>query len=194
MNNDMLPEEKLLRLIRKDDLFSLKGLSKKGGRLASRVFAFTRTLRQLIFRLGLLKIIFYCFILSLVILVLSFIYSPFRFRKRIQARVHQDLKLPIMPEEQTEKPLEFYLAEMAKVDIFNIDFPTEGGVSLDVVKDIALVGIINEEPPKAIIKDKESGRTYFLKKGQSLGEYKLLDILEGKIIIAYRGERFEIHL
>ena len=64
----------------------------------------------------------------------------------------------------------------------------------DLVKQLNLVGIIAGENPQAVIEDKNTQKTYYLNKGQFLGEIQLEDILEGKIIINHKGQRFELYL
>ena len=65
---------------------------------------------------------------------------------------------------------------------------------MDGVKKMQLMGIITEEPRQAIVKDRSGDQIYYLKSGESVGEFRVVEILDGKIVVEYRGERFEIHL
>jgi type II secretory pathway component PulC len=73
------------------------------------------------------------------------------------------------------KPYESYLEGIQNRQIFagaeltTSNAPTSG-VNLDLLKDINLVGIIAGENPQAIIEDKKSQKTYYLNKGQFIGD------------------------
>ena len=64
----------------------------------------------------------------------------------------------------------------------------------DLIKKINLVGIIAGENPQAIIEDKDARKTYSVTKGQAIGEFRVEDIQEGKIILEYRGQRYELSI
>ncbi len=64
----------------------------------------------------------------------------------------------------------------------------------DAAKNITLIGIIQKDNPQAIIEDKKAQKTYYLTKGQSLGEFQVESIEAEKVIINYRGQRFELYL
>jgi hypothetical protein len=84
-----------------------------------------------------------------------------------------------------------------KKDIFNsASFKKENNSEpvVDGLKNFGLLGIISAEPKQAIIKDKTTEEIYYLKEGENLGELKVSRILGGKIVVEYRGERFEIYL
>lgn len=64
----------------------------------------------------------------------------------------------------------------------------------DLLANYALSGIIGGDNPQAIIEDKKTKSVYFLNKGQYLGNFKIEEIQEGKVILELRGERFELSL
>lgn len=64
----------------------------------------------------------------------------------------------------------------------------------DLLGSYALAGIISGDNPQAIIEDKKTKNTYFLNKGQNLGNFKIEEILEGKVILELKGQRFELSL
>lgn len=64
----------------------------------------------------------------------------------------------------------------------------------DILKDINLLGIVSGEKPQAIIEDKKTQKTYFLNKGDSFGQVKVLEIKEGKVLLDYRGKNFDLFL
>ena len=66
--------------------------------------------------------------------------------------------------------------------------------NVDLLKDITLVGIITGANPQAVIEDKKSLKNYYVTKGQFIGQMQVEDIQEGKIIINYKGQKYELYL
>jgi type II secretory pathway component PulC len=101
---------------------------------------------------------------------------------------------------QEVKPYEFYLEGIKSKQIFSsASRPEEtarpaSAASADLIKGINLVGIISGDRPQAIIEDKIMQKTYYVAKGQFVGAFQVEDIQEGKVILSYRGERFELYL
>lgn len=56
-----------------------------------------------------------------------------------------------------------------------------------------LVGISWGAEPLAMVEDTQTGRTYFLKNGQQVGEIKVQSITKQKMIISYQGEEGELY-
>ncbi len=183
MKENVVPEEKLLRLIR--------GKSKPP---AAKQPAFRKI------KLNIHKIITLAFIISCIHLAASFIH-PFIASKEIdlsEASERKDILAdPKLKEEM--KPFEYYLEGIKNRQIFagsslaGAD-RTMGKISPDLNKDINLVGIISGDNPQAIIEDKSTQKTYYLSKGQFIGESQVEDIQEGKIVLNHRGKRFELYL
>lgn len=201
MNDNILPEEKLLKLIRGDRNPSAKAdsmpdvspVKKYGLKLFSLNFSkltFDRTIKVF-------------FLLSFLWLIYSFM-QPFRvfdkakLPKTAKEIVSDKKQAAAWPKEQT-KPYSFYLEGIKGRKIFS-SAPAEdtqksiGTASADLIKDINLVGIISGEEPQAVIEDKKAQKTYYLKKGQYIGELQLEDILEGKIILNYNRQSYELYL
>jgi type II secretory pathway component PulC len=138
--------------------------------------------------------------LSCLYLLFSFIY-PFIFLRKVGLPDISKEKGPTVDigAKSEGKPLEEYLQGISGKQIFS-SVPSAGvagpasGVSADLVKDINLVGIITGDNPQAIIEDKKAQKTYYLNKGQYIGEFLVEDIQEGKIILNFNGQRFELHL
>lgn len=65
---------------------------------------------------------------------------------------------------------------------------------LELLKGYSLAGVITGENPQAIVEDKTSKKAYFLNKGQYLGDFKIDDIMEGRVILEFKGQRFELSL
>ena len=197
MKDNNLPEEKLLTLIRKSDDLAAQGLIDKKSVLAGASRRVKRIREYFARGEWLARVIIFSFILSLAFFLLSWIsaYLPFNSRTETPAdgRGSREMTVPKIP----VLPLESYLEEINKKDIFYSSYSKKydpRDISLDAVKNIALVGIIRDEPMQAVIKDKKSGDVFYLKKGERVGEFTLMDIQEGKVVIEYRGEMFEIYL
>jgi hypothetical protein len=61
------------------------------------------------------------------------------------------------------------------------------------VADFALVGISWSADPDAIIEDKSTRRTHFVKSGQPLGRgVRVQKIFKDRVILSYEGEEFEL--
>ena len=105
----------------------------------------------------------------------------------------------------TMRPYSYYSREIEKRDIFRPyrelkpEFPSAlpgpKRVTLrERVANLSLRGIVLDEEPQAIIVDNKEKKTYFLNKGQFIREIKIEDILKGKVILSYQGERLDLRL
>ncbi|MEA3328714.1 MAG: hypothetical protein U9Q08_03155 [Candidatus Omnitrophota bacterium] len=63
---------------------------------------------------------------------------------------------------------------------------------VELAKDLNLVGISWGKEPVAMIEDKAVEKTYFLKKGSSINQFKIDDILKDKIILSFEDETLEL--
>lgn len=203
MRDNILPEEKLLRLIRGQKQQIPVDKKSVTATSDSRP-AIKYSIRALIIKYSsfkyLQKTIWVTFAASCIYLIISFIYPWVALKK---------IKLPeVTPEKINEtttgpgievKPYEFYLEGLKNRQIFGSVSTQEttkpaSVVNVDLVKDINLVGIISGEPIQAVIEDKKTQKTYYVTKGQFIGEFQVEDIQEGKIILNYQGQRFELYL
>ncbi|MFH1413678.1 MAG: type II secretion system protein N [Candidatus Omnitrophota bacterium] len=196
MKDNISPEERLLRLIRGK---KKEALDKKVTAVPSaRPIYFTGFLSFAYFT----KAIKVVFAVSLVYLIFTFLYPLFILR---------DAQLPkIDPEEvvldqqiepvKDRKPVEFYLQDIKERQIFDTPLmqkdtaKEEVSVSRDFIKDLKLLGIISGDDPQAIIQDKKTEQTYYLSRGQLVGEIKVEEIQEGRVVLNYKGKRFELYL
>jgi len=195
MNDNLLPEEKLLELIRKDN-FSGQVPQRRQGIVMRLTANIGRKFIVLLARAGTGRLMSLFLFISFVVFFASFFYSPFTKAKRITSSADMAIELPAVAEENAEKPLEYYLEQIRNNSVFYMSKAAKKQSSqfFGAIKDIVLLGIIADEPPQAIIKDKNNKNTYYLSEGDSLGELVLLEILEGKVIIEYGGEKYEVHL
>ena len=102
------------------------------------------------------------------------------------------------------KPLDFYLEEIRKRDIFSMGEAPKI-VSLSKKKEILppseaekiykrykLVGVSWSDDPDVMIEDTKANKTYFLKRGGRMGEVEVKDIFEDKVILEYKGQEIEL--
>lgn len=103
---------------------------------------------------------------------------------------------PIKPAEI--KPYDFYTQGIKSKQIFgpSAQLALESNVTVgaNLIKDINLLGVISGDSPQAIIEDKQALKTYYVTKGQLIGEFQVENIGDGKIILNYRGQKFELSI
>ncbi len=202
MPNNIAPEEKLLRLIR--------GQKKKepGPEIAAasaspkshQQTAFILLRQYLTFFNG-QKTIKICFAISCIFLLYSFIYPLFGLRKIHLPKVTpQKIAIDKLDLPQPDRPYEFYSEKLKGRPLFGQTAGSkDNSASLALtesisIKDISLLGIISGDNPQAILEDKKSRKTYYVSKGQFVGDFQLEDIQEGKIILNSRGQRYELQI
>lgn len=208
MKDNISPEEKLLRLIKgQKQKPPAADIDKKPSTLATDTKPRIRRhsysfISKYLYTLNIQKIIQAAFVVSCIYLIISFIYPWWGLRK---------IGLPkIIPEGITEskteprqepEPNEFYLEGIRGRQIFkgkSASAPeTEQPLSIakvDLTNDMSLVGIISGENPQAIIEDKKTQKTYYVTKGQFIGELQVEDIREGRITLNHQGQRYELYL
>ncbi|OIO37261.1 MAG: hypothetical protein AUJ75_04555 [Candidatus Omnitrophica bacterium CG1_02_49_10] len=64
----------------------------------------------------------------------------------------------------------------------------------DIMKSITLIGIVQDDNPQAIVEDKASGKTYFLNKGQLLGDLMIKSISADRVRLGYGDEEADLLL
>ncbi|PIQ89414.1 MAG: hypothetical protein COV72_03140 [Candidatus Omnitrophica bacterium CG11_big_fil_rev_8_21_14_0_20_42_13] len=65
----------------------------------------------------------------------------------------------------------------------------------NTINSLRLVGIISKEPRRAIIEDKNSGRSFHVKEGESfLDGITAVEISQSSVVLTYGGEQFELYL
>ncbi len=102
------------------------------------------------------------------------------------------------------KNVSYYLEKIKGRNIFSpIDAGTKAAVveekvdedapEVDPSKDCSLVGIAWGEDPEAMIEDKKLNRTFFMKRGQSMGNgLRVVTIFKDKVILSYKDKEFEL--
>ncbi|MFQ5680779.1 MAG: hypothetical protein ACE5GG_01805 [Candidatus Omnitrophota bacterium] len=114
---------------------------------------------------------------------------------------------PRRPAIETFKPVDFYLEEQRKRDIFKPSPRPEDKVVVtrhkevkpavrleDLARDLKLVGISWGASPKVMIKDNVQGVTYFLRQGEMVGTsgIKVKTIFKDKVVLSYEEQEMEL--
>jgi type II secretory pathway component PulC len=146
------------------------------------------------------RIILVIFFLACSYLLAAFIYPWLGSEKiNLQEKPKAGPAPEIAPEIKV-KPYEYYLQGIEERKIFNNTSPPRieeqpaSAAGIGLIKDVALIGIISGDNPQAIIEDKKAQKTYYLNKGQFIGEFQIEEIKEGKIILNHRGTKYELYL
>jgi len=166
---DITPEGKLLNLIR---------TAQSKGRIGKDLKIFTKVNVILMVIIG--------------IVAMVFVVDAFIFREKptgeilpdIQAELLQPKPIAIDIEEEIPPPL-----PGADEKVTTRKIPKE-----EILGNLNLLGIITGDNNQAIVEDKTLKKTFFLYKGDSLGELKVYDIKEGGVILEYQGEKIELNI
>lgn len=161
---DSTPEEKLLNLIRKDQ---------SRARIGRELKIFTKV----------------NIILIVIIMAVAgiFLADVFIFKNKtvevpiIDTQIKDPLVQPVTDEPKEEMP-DINMVSIKKV-------PKE-----EIMANLNLLGIITGDNNQAIIEDKSLKKTFFLYKGDSLGELKVYDIKNSAVILDYKGEKIELNI
>lgn len=201
MKDNISPEERLLRLIKQGTKKSFHSVSALPSQTKKPIFAGALLSKFLKVRYLSNLLLFFLF-LSLVVLTLNFILTsqPAEITVTSAASRPQDSEdkelLPKM------KPYDYYAQQIGKRQLFvpSMEKKEEGASSTksltlrEMAQDFTLIGIMEGQTPQAIIEDKKAKKTYFLNRGDYLGEIKINDIQEGKVTLEYQGETFDLFL
>jgi len=215
MREHISPEEKLLRLI-KGKAAKLKttpqGTAVSTGSKQQPVtgslkpgfgLSFKETLRsfeQIFFsRLGIRTVLWTSFILACVYLIFALLYPLFGLRAITLPKVDSRQTAEILPAAQKEKPFEYYAQAAAGKQIFGSATAVESTVaatrgSAELIKDFNLIGVVSGENPQAVIEDRKAQKSFTVTRGQFVGEFQVEDIQEGRVILSYQGQRFELSM
>ncbi|MFA5118164.1 MAG: hypothetical protein WC695_04850 [Candidatus Omnitrophota bacterium] len=211
MADNISPEEKLLRLIRNEPKRQLppeKQSVLQTGRVnpvqepvsRAKKEKLTANLRKKILSLNPSRIVLICFFISLAYFTGSFVY-PVLIPSRIKIPdiQQQNIKQEPVIDQSSIKPLEFYRMGIANQEMFHSQPAQEtaasaSAVNHDILNDINLIGVIAGDNPQAVIEDKKTGKTFYVSKGQLIGDLQVEDILDGKIILNLKGQKFELYL
>ena len=216
MKEHLSPEEKLLGLIkgksRKPEMLPQvvavsvepKQQQKPGWLKVDLRLGFKDALRsfeQVFFSAaGIKTVLWASFVLSCIYLGFSLVYPLFGLRTialpKVDSRSGREIVQPALKE---NKPFEYYVEAARGKQIFGGAVLQESGAapvrgSADLIKDFNLLGVISGDNPQAVIEDKKIQKSFTVTKGQFIGEFQVEDIKEGKVMLNYQGQRFELSM
>lgn len=145
------------------------------------------------------------FIVMLVCLLVYFIYDLFyiTYAKEGEPEIVMEVEKKISKVEKEDalliKPYSFYSSSIGDRNIFTpLQVETEavatGPTLEEIMSNFSLIGIIAGDRPQAIIEDKKSGKSHFLYEGSTVGQVKIVEILDDSVVMEYQGQKFELVL
>jgi len=146
------------------------------------------------------KFILAAFVFSGLYLLISLSYLVFGLNRAVLPKIESGKaeQLKSSGAQIVKKPLDYYLEGTKARSLFISEAAGQGqapGVlNAELVKDINLMGIISGDNPQVIIEDKKNQKTYYVNKGQYFGDFLVEDIQAGKVVLNYKGQRFELYL
>ncbi len=202
MAENISPEERLLRLIRKS--------KKEGSRqplqtsvAEQKISAITSNIaakpkHSIIPKISVSQSILFILAASFLFMLSAFVYQFLGYKITPPVKPKGENKTPFFQKEIP--PFENYVADIKNNSIFTNAVTPEtskqviNAASSEAIKDFNLIGIVSGANPQAILENKSLQKTYYLSKGQGIGEFIIEDIQEGKIILSHNGQRYELHL
>jgi hypothetical protein len=99
-----------------------------------------------------------------------------------------------------KKAVSYYLDKVRERDIFTVGPKTDAKLGkpapsakdLEVAQNFKLVGISWSNDPDAMIEDSKALKTFFVKRGEMVGEAKVQAIFKDKVILSYNGQEIEL--
>ena len=211
MKDNISPEDKLLKLIKGEkkpkplDSPTREALDKKPGHITFKLkasiknslFSFTN---KYLSHVDLNKFIIGLAAVSLLYLIAAFVYPWIGLGKiKLPTISKEKIEEPTLKPKEEIRPYEFYLQGLRQRNIFGNPVVSAGGApniatNVELAKDMNLVGIISGLNPQAIIEDNKAQKTYYVTKGQFIGEFQVEEIGEGKVILNCNGQRYELNM
>jgi len=124
------------------------------------------------------------------VVVIIFIADVFIFKEK-------PVDLPVVADTRVkvpEAPIEAPKIQPAPIAEKIEESPVKKISREEILANLNLLGIITGDNNQAIIEDKTLKKTYFLYKGDSLGDLKVYDIKESAVILDYKGEKIELNI
>lgn len=217
MQDNIGPEERLLRLIRKDTdrltkkeelAEDIKTLAKKRpGRRFSLSAIFNLSKMRMSFSFNLVnRLLFIAFLIMGIYLSVDFLIAgPHKIEGEIPAFGELDnaaLEIPAVSPSSLE-PVSYYTQTVKSRNLFiasDSNSKTDQALSsptppfMEMVSKLRLQGIISGSNPQAIIEDTKTEKVYFLSPGDRIGEIELKQILSGEVRLNYYGQEAKLAL
>lgn len=132
------------------------------------------------------------------------LFGSMRYLKKISEFELKKTDTKLQIDSQLGPPLKIVLQDLEKVrqrNIFKIgSLKTKEDLVVkmpspkivEATQHLKLVGISWSSDPDAMIEDTKANKTFFLKRGQMLGEIKVQAIFKDRVILSYEGEEIEL--
>jgi|WetSurMetagenome_2_1015567.scaffolds.fasta_scaffold784346_1 hypothetical protein len=111
----------------------------------------------------------------------------------------KDIASASVKEASSLKPFSYYLESFKKRDIFRMGqkSPTDntGAISskaAEASQNLRLVGISWSDQPDVMIEDTKAAKTYFVKKGQMVGDFRVESVYKDKVVLRYGAESIDL--
>jgi len=224
MKRDLSPEERLLRLIKGSkkkltpkeeetepklkpseempELSKMSAQSKKGKPQTAKTVSISLPFKLKGINTRALNSIFAIILAGLLLYFISDLFLT-TYIKKAEPEILTGLEKKIPKVEKEDaldiKPYSYYSSSIAGRNIFKPPQVEEEAVITgptleEIMGSLSLIGIIAGDKPQAIIEDKKSAKSHFLYEGSSIGQVKVVDILEDSVILEYQGQKFELVL
>jgi len=197
MTKDGLPEEKLLKIIRR----KTKSTPQKDNKKSDSVQVDGKGTLDMLF--GMLKHVMIFVVLAL---------AGYLFYTFISSQESEVSKEDLSVSKVTEKPIEnfeikrkkpklyeHYAKEIERRDIFSrpekkeeIKEPEAKPQPVDLSKSLRLVGIVLGDVPEVIIEEIKTKKIFFMHEGDKILEAGIYSIQEGKVVLDYSGSKVEL--
>ncbi len=197
MTKDGLPEEKLLKIIRR----KTKSTPQKDNKKSDSVQVDGKGTLDMLF--GMLKHVMIFVVLAL---------AGYLFYTFISSQESEVSKEDLSVSKVTEKPIEnfeikrkkpklyeHYAKEIERRDIFSrpekkeeIKEPEAKPQPVDLSKSLRLVGIVLGDVPEVIIEEIKTKKIFFMHEGDKILEARIYSIQEGKVVLDYSGSKVEL--
>ena len=122
----------------------------------------------------------------------------------LRLNIKEEKNQDIAPASSLLKAESFYLEKVRQRNIFSLEKPKEGvkkpaseftpttSVVVEMTQHLKLVGISWSANPDAMIEDTRALRTFFIKRGELIGEVKVEAIKKDSVVLSYKGEEIEL--
>lgn len=121
--------------------------------------------------------------------------------KNIEFKILEDMSEPSAARDGVgSKTASFYTEKMSDRDIFRMGpkpkepafVETPSSKAAEATASLRLVGISWSDEPDAIIEDTKLNHTFFVKKGNNIGDIRVVDIFKDRVVLGYEKELIEL--
>ncbi len=135
---------------------------------------------------------------------LSFSISNLRRAPNARFKMQPSPARPVpLKESSLLRAASYYLEKVRERDIFKMGVAGPRGVEerasregvskiTELSQNLRLVGIAWSDDPDAMVEDTKAMRTFFIKRGQTIGDLKVRAIFKDKVILSYGTEEVEL--